>query len=343
MEEKYASLQQDIIHRLYTDYNLEVTLLTRLLIGADMNAVVYKAESYDGASYFIKLRMGHTDDISLSILPLLHTAGVQQIIPPISTKSGNTRSLLRENTLIVYPFIPGQDGFSRPLSNTQWMTLGKALRQVHEYRVPSSVLNRLRRETYSNTWRMTVRSLYTHLDTEPNCDTTGLKLLKYMKTHRNTIHCLVDRAEALSHKIQKLSPEFVLCHSDIHGGNVIVSDHDTIHIVDWDDPIMAPKERDLMFIGGGVANVWNNPHEEEMFYKGYGITEINKEILAYYRLERIVEDIAVYGQSLLLTQDGDHEDREIMYSHFIAIFEPNGVVDIACKTYENLDISTTRT
>ena len=30
-----------------------------------------------------------------------------------------------------------------------------------------------------------------------------------------------------------------------------------------------PKERDLMFIGGGVANVWNKPHEETLFYKGY--------------------------------------------------------------------------
>ena len=28
---------------------------------------------------------------------------------------------------------------------------------------------------------------------------------------------------------------------------------------------MAPKERDLMFIGGGVANVWNHPSEEIAF------------------------------------------------------------------------------
>ena len=111
--------------------------------------------------------------------------------------------------------------------------------------------------------------------------------------------------------------------------------NDAIYIVDWDDPIMAPKERDLMFIGGGVANVWNKPHEEKFFYKGYGKTEVNRTILAYYRHERIVEDIAIYGQMLLLTLAGG-EDRPEMYKQFIDMFEPRGVVDIACETDEGL-------
>ena len=93
----------------------------------------------------------------------------------------------------------------------------------------------------------------------------------------------------------------MLCHSDIHAGNVLIDGNNTIYIVDWDEPIMAPKERDLMFIGGGVGNVWNKPHEEKLFYKGYGKTEVDSTILAYYRHERIVEDIALYSQELLLT------------------------------------------
>lgn len=119
--------------------------------------------------------------------------------------------------------------------------------------------------------------------------------------------------------------------SDIHGGNVLIAGNGNIYIVDWDDPIIAPKERDLMFIGGGVANVWNKSYEEKLFYKGYGTTEVNLTILAYYRHERIVEDIAEYGNALLLTIAGG-EDRQEMCKHFIAMFEPNGVVDIAFKT-----------
>ncbi len=109
----------------------------------------------------------------------------------------------------------------------------------------------------------------------------------------------------------------------------------TIYIVDWDEPIMAPKERDLMFIGGGVGNVWNKPHEEKLFYKGYGKTEIDSTILAYYRHERIVEDIAEYSQELLLTT-ARGKDRPEMYRQFTGMFEPQGVVDIAFKTDEGL-------
>jgi spectinomycin phosphotransferase len=59
----------------------------------------------------------------------------------------------------------------------------------------------------------------------------------------------------------------------------LVNGNNSIYIVDWDDPVMAPKERDLMFIGGGVANVWNKLHEEESFYRGYGRAEINTKLL----------------------------------------------------------------
>ena len=91
---------------------------------------------------------------------------------------------------------------------------------------------------------------------------------------------------------------------------------------------MAPKERDLMFIGGGVANVWNKSHEIHYFYEGYGETNVDKTILSYYRYERIVEDIALYGQDLL-SRDQNDQSRLEMFNHFKGMFDPNGVVEIA--------------
>ena len=154
---------------------------------------------------------------------------------------------------------------------------------------------------------------------------------------KEVIHRLVDKAEELGQKLKDQSTEFVLCHSDIHGGNILIDEKNSIFIVDWDEPMMAPKERDLMFIGGGVGNVWNKPHEEEFFYKGYGITEVNRTILAYYRCERILEDIALYCQELLLAPVSNADKHE-MYKQFVGMFEPQGVVDIAFKTCASLSI-----
>lgn len=335
MIEKQPLSHQRIIDCLNTHYGIKVTSLTFLPLGADINASVYKAEAHDQSSYFIKLKHGHHHDISTTLIALLHDAGIKHIISPIKSNHVQPLQYIDDYTLIVYPFVAGQDGFSRDLTEDQWVSLGKVMRQIHEIDVPLSLQPLIRRESYSPTWREVVRALYVRIESEPSIDETSLKLMTFMKNHAVSIHKIVDRAERLSHRIKDQSPEFVLCHSDIHGGNVLIDGNDNIYVVDWDDPIMAPKERDLMFIGGGVANVWNRSHEEEFFYKGYGKTEINMEILAYYRYERIVEDIAVYGQQLLLTSVGG-QDRIQSYQHFLAQFEPQGVVEIAFKTDEKL-------
>lgn len=337
MLEKHFISKQSIINSLNDFYGIKVHTLTFLPLGADRNALVYKADTQD-KSYFIKLKKWRQDDIFIVIMNLLYNAGVQQLILPITTIHGQSIHHMDSISLIVYPFIVGNNGFNQVLTQEQWLILGTALRKLHEIDVPISIQLRLRQETYSPKWRDSVRSLYAHLHTERIGDSVSLKLQKLMKENAEAIHRLVNRAEQLAEKLQHDSPQFVLCHSDIHGGNVLIDQHNFIYIVDWDAPMMAPKERDLMFIGGGVANVWNKPHEEEAFYKGYGKAEVNRTILAYYRHERIVEDIALFGESLILSTSGSTESRLESYNHFKAMFEPRGVVEIAFETDKTINV-----
>jgi spectinomycin phosphotransferase len=58
---------QHIIDCLNTNYGITAITLTFLPLGADMNASVYKAETRDGLSYFVKLKRGHRYDISVAI------------------------------------------------------------------------------------------------------------------------------------------------------------------------------------------------------------------------------------------------------------------------------------
>lgn len=329
MKEKQHSALQ-IIDCLSKKYHIDVVALTFLPWGADTHASVYKAQTKE-QSYFVKLKCGHNHELSARLTSWLYAAGMSQIIPPLNTVEGRPTQAIDEFTLMVYPFIDGKDGFNHNLTDAQWITLGKALKQLHQMVIPLSIQNQIRRETYSPQWRIAVHALYAQMEGYVAGDETALKLLKFMIENKAVILQLVERAEYLSLKLQTASPALVLCHSDIHAGNVLVDNNEALYIVDWDEPIMAPIERDLMFIGGGVANVWNQPHEVALFYQGYGKVAINNDLLAYYRYERIVEDIAIYGHDILLTVNGG-ENRKVMYQHFIEMFAPQGVIEIAFKT-----------
>jgi spectinomycin phosphotransferase len=100
--------------------------------------------------------------------------------------------------------------------------------------------------------------------------------------------------------------------------------------VDWDEPILAPKERDLLFIGGGVGGIWNTEEEARWFYQGYGPTEIDLLALSYYRYERIVVDIAEDAEQIFGMQGSVEEQQKALGR--INQFLPNNVVDIAHQT-----------
>ncbi len=322
-----TEVSQIILNCLKTDYQIDVATIHILQGGADTNASIYKVQGIDQTSYFVKVKHGPFNEVNFAILELLRTAGIREIIFPVKTMQGNLTQKMGDLTVIVYPFVEGQNGFVQPLTQLQWIQLGKLLRQIHSLKVPETIQRRMRREDFSPKWRELVRAFCLQIDDLLDQDEIGIKFKKFFIEQRTQIEKIVNSAEKLSQELRNQPMEYVLCHSDFHGGNVLFSKHGAFYIVDWDDPILAPKERDLMFIGGGVSNIWNQPGEEALFYEGYGNVFVDRKILAYYRFERIVEDMAVYSEGVLLNS----KDREQMYQYFIAQFAPNGVVDIALK------------
>ncbi len=91
-----------------------------------------------------------------------------------------------------------------------------------------------------------------------------------------------------------------------------------------------------MYIGGGLMGNRRTPQEEEtLFYRGYGQTPLDPIALAYYRYERIVQDIAVYCEQLFLSTDGG-EDRAQSYRYLTSNFLPNSTIEIAYQSDKTL-------
>jgi spectinomycin phosphotransferase len=86
-----------------------------------------------------------------------------------------------------------------------------------------------------------------------------------------------------------------------------------------------------MYIGGGQFVNHRSPEQETaLFYQGYGLAQPDSITLAYYRYERIVQDIAAYCEQILLTS-GDSADRSNGLRQLMSQFEPGGIVEITCR------------
>jgi spectinomycin phosphotransferase len=316
-------------------YGLRAERLDFLPLGADRDTAVYRLEAHDAQTYFLKLRRGALDEASIRVPRFLRDQGIAQVMAPIATAAGDLWTRLHPYTVTLYPFVEGHSGFARPLTDRQWFELGAGLKRLHATMLPDDIARAVPRESYRSRWPDRVRAFQARIASDSFRDPVAARLAAFLHERRDEIAQFVERAEQLSVVLRARPPAHVLCHADLHADNVLVDAHGALSIVDWDTLIFAPKERDLMFIGGGVGGIWNSAREVDRFYRGYGETPIDAVALVYYRYARIVEDIAVYCEELLDTEAGG-ADRQTGLRSVMAAFLPQGVAEIARETDQRL-------
>jgi spectinomycin phosphotransferase len=329
MLEKPAIRDEDIVECVQTAYRATVIDITFLPLGADINTAIYRANTDDGAVYFVKLRHGSFDEISVALPKWLSEQGIAQIIAPLATDTGQLWASRGNFTVVLYPFVAGHDGYVRRLSARQWYDFGAALKRLHRMKLPSTLVRRLQREHFSSQSRERVLTFLSQYTEKALDDPVAVKLAAFLQLNRDIIVDLVERAGRFSQALATHPPAFVLCHADVHPGNILIDGNDRVYVVDWDAPLLAPKERDLMFIGGGQGFVGYTAQEEErLFYQGYGQTSINAIGLTYYRYERIIEDIAGFCEQIFLSTEA-FEDRQQSLRYVISNFLPGNTIEQA--------------
>lgn len=324
-----STSDEKISASLQTHYGLQTRTLTFLPLGADMNTAVYRVDAADNTTYFCKLRSSNFDETSVELPAYFVAQGVPHILAPLATNTVRLDAELDDYKLILYPYIQGDNGYRIPLTEQQWFQFGAALKQIHTLNLPSPLAQKIQREDYSPRYRDQLKTYLHRIQTETFTDSLAAETAAYLNSKRAAILDLLTRAETHAHTLQSQPAAFVLCHFDIHAGNLLITRNDTFYIVDWDNPVFALKERDLMFIGGGQGFVgYTDAQQETLFYRGYGETQINQTALAYYRYERIIDDLAVECQQIFSTTAND-ADRAREFVYLKSNFEPDGTIEIA--------------
>lgn len=317
---------------LQTHYGLNATALTFLPIGNDSASFVYGVDAIGGTSYFLKVRTdAGFSPASLAVPHFLHEQGVPHIVPPLSANSGRLWIDVGDFALSLYPFIDARTATATGLSDRHWHALGATFHQIHTSQLPPDLQQIVPHETFVPSRRHVLANLDSVIANRRITDPIQQELADFWHSQQDQIHAVIDRADTLGNLLRQASL-LALCHADAHTWNVLLDTTQQMWIVDWDEVVLAPKERDLMFFIGGIAQNLVNLHETSCFLQGYGNPAIDHRALVYYRYAWAVQEMGAYAEEGFFGVDRSEQARRDAVRALVDLFAPGNIVAIACAS-----------
>ena len=302
---------------LQDQYDLYPVTLEFLPRGLDYNAGVYRVVSEQGAAYLLKVTSRPLYEPRCLVPRYLNEQGITSVVAPIPTRSGALWTQLEEWTVIVYPFIDGDTSLTG-MTNEQWKEVGTIFKRIHQVMLPPFGFESLRKETFDPTeytrWVRTFEDQHLHSRHDGSGSSRALRA--DWVAHQSTIHTAVASLEKLAEVLQRRAGPYVISHADLHAANLLRDHAGHVFVIDWDEVMLAPKERDFIFIRTPQADA---------FWEGYEQTEIDWVALTYYLWERVVQDLIECTQDVCFRDDLGEETRADIARLFDEILEGSSI------------------
>ncbi len=239
---------------------------------------------------------------------LFNDAGIKNITHPIKTITGELVFCLDKYPTALFNFIEWFNANDQPLNEDQRFALGKLLGKIHQAKKVIGEFSIKEDFKYGNINRLleTLDKIDSYIkDPSKYKSKTAQLLLK----NKDKILNRVKELEGLGGKLRNQNIDFVICHSEPHAWNTMIDKEGEIYLIDWDDSLYAPREKDLNMIK-------NDQIKLDGYKSVVGEFKINQEIIHYYQMEWNISEIDAWSNSLL-----NEESNETQYKHYLEQFE----------------------
>jgi spectinomycin phosphotransferase len=302
MREPPRITEEDLRACLQDQYELSPVTLTFLPLGHDYDAGIYRVESEQGTAYALKVTSRPLYEPRCLVPHYLSDQGIASVVAPIPTRSGALWTQISDWTLIVYPWISGESSLTG-MTDEQWKQVGTIFQRIHQVRLSPGGFASLRQETFDPTeYVQWVRAFETQHGHTQGRGASQRALRSCWVAHQSTIHTVVTSLEKLAGVLQSRSLPLVICHADLHARNLIRNRAGQVFVIDWDEVMLAPKERDFLFV---------RPPHADAFFQGYGQAQIDWVALTYFLWDDWGEESraeAVQLLDVILAEDRGHID-----------------------------------
>jgi spectinomycin phosphotransferase len=294
-------LEEHLRTCLREQYDLYPATLDFLPRGLDYNAGVYRVVGKQGTAFLLKVTSRPLYEPAFLVPFYLNNQGITSVVAPMPTKSAALWVRLEDWTVVVYPFLDGDTSWNG-MTDEQWKTLGNTFKRIHAVQLPPEGFELLRKESFDPTeyirWIHSFEAQ--HLSTQQAESVSEHALRASWMAQRSTIHMIVDALEKLAAVLQKRTFPYVICHADLHPANLLRDQAGHVFVIDWDEVMLAPKERDFIYV---------REPQVEAFLQGYEQTGIDWTALTYYLWERVVQDLIACAGLVCLEKDWAEETK----------------------------------
>jgi spectinomycin phosphotransferase len=301
MRERPGIIEEDLRICLQDQYDLVPVKIEFLPLGLDYYAGVYRVVSEQGTSYLLKVTTRSLYEPGFLVPRYLRDQGIASVVAPLRTKEEALWTQIGSWRVILYPFVEGETSWLG-MTNDHWKKVGAIFKRIHQVALPAGGFKGLREERFDPTeyseWVHTFETQHLHAGDGGSNSERALRAS--WVTHQSAIHTAVNSLEKPAEVLQLRTFPYVICHADLHAANLIRDDSGRVFVIDWDEVMLAPKERDFIFVREPYADA---------FWEGYGRVEVDWMALTYFCWERVVQDVIVNAQDVCFRDDLGEETK----------------------------------
>jgi spectinomycin phosphotransferase len=126
-----------------------------------------------------------------------------------------------------------------------------------------------------------------------------------------------------------------ICHADLHPANLLRDSEGFPHVIDWDDVMLGPKERDLIFVKTSSDDPDFVPGLPS-YFDGYGEMEIDWIALSYFRYERVIQEWMAAVDDVFIRKDLEEDARADAVELLETVLSTGGEYDAAVAAASHL-------
>lgn len=199
----------------------------------------------DGARWFVKADRSPSATRTAAYLTAaqLHAGGLDFVHAAIADRSGELRRRVGAWEISVFPFIDGHNpDFT---DDTQRARIAGIIGQLHHHQPIPAITPRW---TAGNEKAALIELLDSELDQPWSDGPYAARAHALVRDCEPGIRELLRLHDRLTDRLDQSDHPWVITHGEPHGGNTVIDNHGKVHLIDCDDMMLAPPERDLWLL-----------------------------------------------------------------------------------------------